>query len=247
VSGHQWESARGTIVASRVERAAAGGKSRLHQLRVFVVDARQPNGQVIRATVPSPWDASTDLSPGVTVALEVNDKTSEVRFDPQAPPPRTPAERVGFSSPEAPGPPGPPGPAGPSGPAGPVTLATPAGPGTGSAGAVPATFSSPADAFGSPGDPAVRGGLTGAVGFSSPAAPPPAFEPVSSGSPAGAGGSLGSPATKAFGDSSFSGGSFGAFRESRSDRIGRLADQRDRGQLTDEQFQARRQQIMDET
>jgi hypothetical protein len=207
VFGHKWESAPGTIVESRVEQAAAGEKSGLHQVRVFVVDARQHNGQMIRATVPSPWDASTDLSPGVTVRLEVNDKTGEVRFDPHTP-------------------------------------ASPAGPG--SAGAAPVTFSSPADAFGSPGDPAVRGGPTGAVGFSSPAAPPAAFAPADSGRPAGTGGSSGSPATGSFGESSFSGGSFGAFGASRSDRIGRLADQRDRGQLTDEQFQAQRQQIMDE-
>jgi hypothetical protein len=85
----------------------------------------------------------------------------------------------------------------------------------------PTTFSSPAPAVGQPG-PAF-----GQPGFS-PVAPATTF---SSAENAG----------------SFSAGSsFGAFGETKSDRIARLEDQRDRGQITPEQFAAQRQQIQDE-
>ena len=48
------------------------------------------------------------------------------------------------------------------------------------------------------------------------------------------------------GGSSSSSGSFGGFGETKSDRIARLEDARDRGQLTPEQFATQRQQILDE-
>jgi len=41
-------------------------------------------------------------------------------------------------------------------------------------------------------------------------------------------------------------GSFGGFGESKSDRIAALQDQRDRGQLTQQQYETLRQQIQDE-
>lgn len=83
--GHKWESARGTIVESRVEAidGAQGGEQR----RIYVVDVRHSNGEMLRATVQSPHDPSTELSPGVTIRLEVNAKTAEVRFDPSQPAP----------------------------------------------------------------------------------------------------------------------------------------------------------------
>jgi len=83
------------------------------------------------------------------------------------------------------------------------------------------TFSSPDPSVGQP-SPAF-----GQPGFS-PVAPSTAFS-----SPDGPG--------------SFSAGSsFGAFGATKSDRIARLEDQRDRGQITPEQFAAQRQQIQDE-
>jgi len=47
--------------------------------------------------------------------------------------------------------------------------------------------------------------------------------------------------------STSSSGSFGGFGETKADRIARLEEVRDRGQLTPEQFAAQRQQILDET
>jgi hypothetical protein len=89
------------------------------------------------------------------------------------------------------------------------------------AGPPPTTFSSPDPSVGQPGP------VFGQPGFS-PVAPATTFS-----SPASAG--------------SFSAGSsFGAFGETKSDRIARLEDQRDRGQITPEQFAAQRQQIQDE-
>jgi hypothetical protein len=85
----------------------------------------------------------------------------------------------------------------------------------------PTTFSSPDPSVGQP-SPAF-----GQPGFR-PAAPATTFS-----SPAGA-------------DSFSAGSSFGAFGETKSDRIARLEDRRDRGQITPEQFAAQRQQIQDE-
>jgi hypothetical protein len=85
----------------------------------------------------------------------------------------------------------------------------------------PTTFSSPDPSVGQPG-PAF-----GQPGFS-PVAPATTFS-----SPASAG-------------SFAAGSSFGAFGETKSDRIAALEDQRDRGQITPEQFAAQRQQIQDE-
>jgi hypothetical protein len=109
---------------------------------------------------------------------------------------------------------------------------------------------------------------SGPVGFSSPepstfdsVAPPVAPAPTTFSSPDP---SVGQP-TPVFGQPGFSpaapvttfsspenprafnaGSSFGAFGETKSDRIAKLEDQRDRGQLTPEQFAAQRQQIQDE-
>jgi hypothetical protein len=89
----------------------------------------------------------------------------------------------------------------------------------------PTTFSSPDPSVGQPGP--IFGQVVGQPGFR-PVAPATTFS-----SPAGA-------------DSFSAGSSFGAFGETKSDRIARLEDQRDRGQITPEQFAAQRQQIQDE-
>jgi hypothetical protein len=234
VFGHKWEPARGTIVESRVEQVTVAGEPGLHQVRVYVVDVRRPHGQPLRATLPSPYGVSTDPAPGVTVRLEVNAKTGEVRFDPSAPAPAAHAASVR----EAQGQAGPPGRAG--APAGSVGFSSPDAPGTfepvtSAPPVTAATFSSPADSFGVP--TSTVGPPGGSVSFSSPAVAPAAFEPVT---PAG---SFGSP-----GSGSFSaGGTFDTFgQDSESDRIARLEDQRDRGQLTQQQFEVQRQQILDE-
>ncbi|HEY2284208.1 MAG TPA: SHOCT domain-containing protein [Streptosporangiaceae bacterium] len=76
-----------------------------------------------------------------------------------------------------------------------------------------------------------------AVGQAGPAFGQPGFSPVAPAT------TFSSPENPA----SFSAGSsFGAFGETRSDRIARLEDQRDRGQITPEQFAAQRQQLENE-
>jgi hypothetical protein len=102
----------------------------------------------------------------------------------------------------------------------------------------PTTFSSPDPSVGQPGPSFGQSGYSPAApatSFSSPANPGSfnAGSSFNSGIPAGAGGS-------------FASGSFGDFGATKSDRIARLEDQRDRGQITPEQFAAQRQQIEDE-
>jgi hypothetical protein len=93
----------------------------------------------------------------------------------------------------------------------------------------PTTFSSPDPSVGQPA-PAF-----GRPGFS-PVAPATTFSSPESAGSFSAGSSTASGAFGAFGD----------FGETKSDRIARLEDQRDRGQITPEQFAAQRQQIQDE-
>jgi hypothetical protein len=99
----------------------------------------------------------------------------------------------------------------------------------------PTTFSSPAATVGQPGN------------FSPVVAPATTFSsPVSPGSFEAGSFEAGSFAAGSFDASPAGSGSFGAFGASKSDRIARLEDQRDRGQLTPQQFEAQRQQILDE-
>jgi hypothetical protein len=105
----------------------------------------------------------------------------------------------------------------------PVTAVPPVSPAQTAAPAAPAvTFSSPAPAFGQP-----------TTSFGPPVTPPAfgqvAQQPAFGAAPSGSG--------------SF-GGSFG--QDSKAERIARLQDMRHRGQLTQEQFETQRQQIMDE-
>jgi hypothetical protein len=99
------------------------------------------------------------------------------------------------------------------------------------------TFSSPADAVGPPTSSA--GAPRGSVSFSSPPVAPPSFGPVAPGDDSG------SPARgRSFG----TGGSYSPFgHDSKADRISRLEVQRDRGELTEQQFATQHQQIMDES
>jgi hypothetical protein len=225
VFGHKWESARGTVVETLIEQATVDGMPGLHRVPVYVLDVREPNGEQVRASVKGVPGMSTDLAAGTLVTVEVNAKTGEFRFSPDHIKASRggPGGSVGFSSPEAPS------------TFDPVTPAMPA-----------ATFSSPADVFGTPTSSVGTPG--GSVSFSSPPVPPPSFGPAT---PADTG--RGSFSTGSFSAGSFSGGSFGSGgsfssggEDGKADRIARIADQRDHGQLTEQQFQAQRQQIMDE-
>jgi hypothetical protein len=113
----------------------------------------------------------------------------------------------------------------------PVTAVPPVSPAQAAAPAAPAvTFSSPAPAFGQP---------TASFG---PPVTPPAFGQVAQQPAFGDTGS-GSFGAAPSGSGSF-GGSFG--QDSKAARIARIQDMRHRGQLTQEQFETQRQQIMDE-
>ena len=102
----------------------------------------------------------------------------------------------------------------------------------------PTTFSSPDPSVGQPGlSPGPAGSTAPATTFSSPT-PPSSFSPGGSLRSGIAGGS--------FGSGSFGPGSFGGSGTTKADRLAGLEDQRDRGQLTPEQFAAQRQQIQDE-
>ena len=330
--GHKWESARGTVVETRIEQTTVDGMAGLQQVPVYVLDVRRSDGRQQRAEVTGVPGMSTDLAPGTLVAVEVNAKTGEFRFSPdhikaslaaarnttavriertgggvttvvtsgqpgvrvvtgeqageliqgligggdraaalekvrqlraeiQAQPGGAAAQVAGLQSllgglagqagglsgqadalhdlaarlqaqADQIGQIGQAGQAGragqgsQAGPGGPVGFSSPDAPSTFDA-VTPtmpaATFSSPADAFGTP--TSSVGPPGGSVSFSSPPVPPPSFE---SPNPA----------------DSFSFGTFG--QDSKADRIAALTDQRDRGQLTEQQFQAQRQQILDE-
>jgi len=82
VFGRSWEPAEGSIVEVRPAETAFGRASGHGLGPVYVVDVRQPNGDVVRATVTGP--AGPPLAVGTTVRLEVNAKSGEARFDPNA-------------------------------------------------------------------------------------------------------------------------------------------------------------------
>jgi hypothetical protein len=86
------------------------------------------------------------------------------------------------------------------------------------------------------------------------ARPPSTFDPVPGQPPAPAapfGGAAGTPGfgqavPGGFGGADSLGSSLDSLEGSKSERIAALHDQRDRGELTELEFQARRQQILDE-
>lgn len=80
--GHKWEPAEGTIVEIRPAETAFGRASGHGLGPVYVVDVRQANGEVVQATVTGP--PGPPLAVGTAVRLEVNAKSGEVRFDPNA-------------------------------------------------------------------------------------------------------------------------------------------------------------------
>jgi hypothetical protein len=81
--GHDWESAQGTIIASRIKGfrviGAGSGETPLHE---FVVDVKKADGTTFRTTVEEPRSGKI-LPPdiGATVGVQVNHKDQSVRFD----------------------------------------------------------------------------------------------------------------------------------------------------------------------
>ncbi len=78
--GHRWQAAEGTVVATRTEQMQLPGRPGMHWVNVHDVDVRAPDGEQGRARVLDP-DSDT-LPPGTVVRLEINDKTGEIRLNP---------------------------------------------------------------------------------------------------------------------------------------------------------------------
>jgi Short C-terminal domain len=78
--GHKWEPAEGTIVSLSREQMELPGRPGMHYVTVYDIDVRASDGTVGRARVPSPQYPS--LQPGMIVRLEINAKTGEMRLHP---------------------------------------------------------------------------------------------------------------------------------------------------------------------
>jgi hypothetical protein len=78
--GHKWEPAEGTIVSLSREHMEVPGLTGMHYVTVYDIDVRAQGGTSGRARVPSPQYPS--LQPGMIVRLEINAKTGEMRLHP---------------------------------------------------------------------------------------------------------------------------------------------------------------------
>lgn len=79
--GHKWEPAEGTIISSQPDPARRPDKDGMPQSAAYDIDVRMPDSSRLRAQVASGHHRS--LQPGTIVRLEVNAKTGEVRLHPQ--------------------------------------------------------------------------------------------------------------------------------------------------------------------
>lgn len=190
--------------------------------------AAHPGGtpEVHRMTAAQAQEMMQQLMAGATSREDAREKIRQWRADLTAQAKAARSGGTGMSGGPAPAAPAPSAPAAPEGfsSAGPATFeqVTPAAP--------PVTSVTPAATSGSPAsfDP-----VTPASTFASPASPANPFD---------VGGQFGPQPFPA----SPPAGSFGGFGESKSDRIAALQDQRDRGQLTQQQYESLRQQIQNE-
>lgn len=78
--GNKWESAQGTIVDSQTLPGSGRGLGAMQVEHRYVIEVRRPTGEVIRGTV-------TDKSPGgygvgTVIGVEVHTKSGEMRLDP---------------------------------------------------------------------------------------------------------------------------------------------------------------------
>jgi Short C-terminal domain len=78
--GHKWEPAEGTIISWSVEQMELPGRPGMHYVRVYDIDVRTPDGTTGRARVPSA--EYSELQAGMIVRLEINAKTGEIRLHP---------------------------------------------------------------------------------------------------------------------------------------------------------------------
>jgi hypothetical protein len=78
--GHKWEPAEGTIINSHYEQMELPGKHGMHRVPVYEIDVRAADGTTGRARVPSAEYES--LRPGTIVRLEISGKNGEIRLHP---------------------------------------------------------------------------------------------------------------------------------------------------------------------
>jgi hypothetical protein len=78
--GKHWQSARATVVASRIASTSGDG---LVSVSEFVVDVRTPEGEMFRAKLEEPRIAIDFKAPAVgdDIAIEYDPKSHDVRFD----------------------------------------------------------------------------------------------------------------------------------------------------------------------
>ena len=80
--GNKWLPAQGTIMNSQLDYTRPQGKGGAPQYLAYDVNARMPDGSVRRVQVASGHHRS--LQPGQIVRLEVHAKTGEIRLHPSA-------------------------------------------------------------------------------------------------------------------------------------------------------------------
>jgi Short C-terminal domain len=215
--GHKWEPAEGTIIHSNYERMELPGKHGMHLVPVYEIDVRAADGTTGRERVPSAEYPA--LRPGTIVRLEISAKTGEIRLHPHR------AKLIIGYSPGV-------GLTDDFTAAAPLTISvTNAGP----AGAGLGQF------FGGsfPGNTEVHvvGGLGGADAAE-------ILRTVLSGDPADR--AAAKEQLRHLAQDGGAGSPAGATTPSPSDRLAMLQQLVDRGQLSQEEFDAKRQQILDE-
>jgi hypothetical protein len=82
VIGHKWEPAEGTILHRNDTYSGLPGRQGSHVREVYDVEVRKADGTTYQVQVPS--NELRRLGPGTMIRLEVNDKTGEVRLHPHA-------------------------------------------------------------------------------------------------------------------------------------------------------------------
>jgi hypothetical protein len=79
---HHWEPAEGTIANAHSQPMEMPGKHGVREVTVYDMDVRTSDGNVMEANIPS--EEHRLLRPGMVVRLEINSKTAEIRLHPKS-------------------------------------------------------------------------------------------------------------------------------------------------------------------
>jgi hypothetical protein len=239
---HHWESAEGTIANAHSQPMEMPGKHGVRNVTVYDMDVRTPDGNVMEANVAS--EEHRLLRPGMVVRLEINSRTAEIRLHPKhenlvirrdGPIPSRASER--FAPPPGPGGPGAPG----------IDLGQLFGGNFPAAARVFVTTSAgadfPADGQAHPADAGAASELLRTVMSGDPAAKAAAKEQLRQLAQT----QVYEPGAQ-FGQQPGSGQPGAAVNTGHAgpaDRLAALQEMADRGQLSQAEFDAKRQQILD--